>query len=323
MRKPLIGLFCLLMVLMSLSACSSEISDKQLEKDILSMYELIQMDKINDLTILEKTSDTSAKTYKVSVTLESIDNVTTADITLNYVKTSGKWTMDSHTVKRIKVTPKNDPVLNDVMKKAITLPDNEQYKIHIKEMAYYSKSDYTILRVTRDFENAKAVVVVEESFHDDYWSGVATYTLDASYDFNLGWQFTLKDWTYSESMDWTGTYDITWDTILESYPQTIINPFYLINDTMVVTVTGNAAYERKMDGSYVDKYTVMAKTVFKGKSYECKVDFDMQTISISLLFDPHNQNTWMGLEYRTDLTGGRFFSANAGSILDESVTRRP
>lgn len=317
MRKILISLFTFAIVLTSLSACSSGITNKRLETDIKSLAVFYLVDKVNDLTILEKTGDSSATSYKISASLDCAESTATADITLDYVKNNGKWVLKNNAVTITKVTPKHDPVVNGAMKNAFI---DDRFKMHIYEMSYYSKADYTIISVKRDFANAKATVVVEESYHDNYWSGKATYTLDAVYDFSNGWKFTLKDWVYTESMNWAGTFDLTWDTVL-GIPESG-RAFFMYNDTMVVTITGTASYDRKKDGTYTDNNTLVAKTVFKGKSYETKIVLDRITNQINLDFDPVDQESWFTLFYQTDQTGTRSFTAEAGYIK-ASVTRQP
>lgn len=96
LRKIIINYIGLLLFVVLLSACSSGISNKCLEEDILTLPCVYIINEVIDVVIIEKTENSTHIDYKLNTTLNAYECTITADITLHY--TLFGWCIDEVTL---------------------------------------------------------------------------------------------------------------------------------------------------------------------------------------------------------------------------------
>ena len=272
MRKLLIGLFSSLLLLTSLSACSSNaITNKRLEADILSLEDLSLITKVDNLSIIEKTQDASKSDYKISASLNAANFTATADISLNYTKTNDQWNLSSSTVEIIRVVPKNDPTLVAAVSQVVSSISN---KILDSTFIGANSKRFKLDSMNSDKENGKATMVISESYDDGVFSMDATYTVEAKYDMKLGWSYEIKDWISHETTHWSGTYDIKF---LEDpdFPGGALNHFYTIGvDASNIRITGDATVIQQFNKTEIFSSSVNVSFMYNGIMLSAAGEFD-------------------------------------------------
>jgi hypothetical protein len=94
--RKIINYIGLLLFVVLLSACSSGISNKCFEEDILTLPSIYKINEFIDVVIIEETQNSTHIDYKLSTTLNAYECTITADITLHY--TLFGWCIDEVTL---------------------------------------------------------------------------------------------------------------------------------------------------------------------------------------------------------------------------------
>lgn len=328
MRKSLLVLLMTGLTLIVLGGCSVNISNEQLEKDILSLASLDQISKVSNITIIDKTSDNDSLTYTLSTSLESINFTATANIKLVYVKTKGKWGVLNYNVDFINVSPKAKFNLDSKMEKAI-------HNVSTGFFEYVegkSKSSLSLVSTTLSSSAlfGTGTVVIEENYEDEFLTMDAQYTLKATYMTASGWTYELVDWIYHDSMKWTGTYDIHWTKEVPGFPEEGLNTFYKLGtDLISLQLSGECRITRQMGQSDNDiqENTLQISFAYEGIHLSGQPTFARMTNRL-FFQDPINQDTLLVLVYNPfhvivegyDPTN--YFYGSSPS-LESVMTRRP
>jgi len=295
MKKVLIRFILMMVMLGSLSACSSGISNAQLQKDILALPEFSLAIKVRDLAIIEKLQSNETNEYKLSVSLHSFNYDLSADVTLNYTKSDGKWVVSNHTVDIIKVQPLNEPVLTDLLNKELRHFSGgivNNYEIGITD------SNYSVTSSTTDLQNGKATLHVSENFSNDFYSVEAQFSISAIYLIDAGWTYEVTDWTYHDVMKWSGTYSVVWNNEEPGYPSGDTNTFFNPGDKITdIKITGEASMTKAMNKETVISNTLESSFTFKEIEYRITPRIGkLNTLTISI--EPTSDtNSQMNLTY--------------------------
>jgi len=251
------------MFALSLSACSSGISNAQLEKDVLSLPETItEISKVIDMTIIEKTQSNSSMIYKLSANLKAYDYELSTDIILTYTKTNGKWAVSSYKYDIIQVRPTSDPSLAGAVGLALTGVNNEEDFGHTLIPAY------TLVSISEISQDATATMIISSSFDDGLYSGNTLYTVEASFIVKTGWTYKVTDFVYHETMKWAGNYEIEWTQDVPGYPAGGLNTFYKVGTKVTdIVITGECSQMRKMDKTEEFTNTLKITMTYNGTEY--------------------------------------------------------
>jgi len=265
MKKAIWILTIILMVATGLSGCGdSGLSNKQLKEDILNLNELALVTDINELTVIEKVQDKINLVYKLDTTLESYNSFAKANINLNYTKTNGKWVLSGNTISIVSVSAKNDPSVTQAVK-SIIKPISERLLNH---WGNGYQAEYKLTSSTGSKESGMMTIVISEKYSDDYYTVGADYTLDAVYDFKTGWSYTLKDWVYTETMKWAGTYNVTWTQSDPGWPSGETSKNFGVGDKINgLKIVGTGSSILHMDETKEIQNDYVITFTYKDKDY--------------------------------------------------------
>lgn len=250
MKKNIHSLLILILGITLLSGCSTGISNEQLKRDIKALPSLAGIVQVNEISILEKKETQGQLDYKLSVLLSSYELTTTADITLTYTKTDGKYTLSHNTVDIVKATPNHSAQVNPYYYEAIrAISEHLFYKDNQSGNQNSSKSTLSLVsaHLTSDTLSGSGTVVIGESYSDDVFTANALYTIQATYNIVYGWTYELKDWEYHDTTKWSGVYDIHWTKEVPGYPANGLNSFYKLGQDLTgIQITGECSVTRRM-----------------------------------------------------------------------------
>ena len=250
------------------------------------------------MAIIDKSESSTSLEYKVSAKLESATYQSTIDITLDYSKVSGKWTLTDNQIKVINVVALLEPTVLEAVTLAIK-PVSDRLLYH-PGLIGAGQQTYTLISKTGTKESGLITMVIGEEFEDDVLSIDVKYTVVAVFDVKFGWICTLKDWTYTETMKWEGTYDITWTDNNPGYPSGELSKYFVVGDQIKnVLISGDAVYIKRMDYSEEFQNTLRIQFSFKGKTYDIHPDLNSSAQGIQFLFNPADQDSWIFFQYNT------------------------
>ena len=299
MKKLFLLISILILSVISLSGCSSStISTQRLEQDILDIKELALINNVKEMNIITKTESGTSLEYKLSTTLESYNYSAIADITLNYEKNAGDWDLSDHQVDIVSISAKNDPSINAAVSKVIANVSNGLLN-HPHLLGV--NQTYTLLSSTGSKESGLMSLVIGEVFEDDYMTIDVKYMVDAVYDFQTGWNFTLTDWVYTENMRWFGTYDLTWTRSEPQFSDLPTNLYFAVGDQIQdINISGELLRIIRMDKTEIYSNTLRVQYRFKGKDYDLiPIVDDSTTTSLTIVFDNNPNESFMTFKYYT------------------------
>lgn len=294
--KRLVWMVCIIFaVFVLLSGCGDfGISNKRLEEDILSLNDLALITKINEMTVIEKTQENSTLVYKLDATLDSYNYVAKVNIILNYTKTSGKWILSGNTIDIVSVGAKNNPSVSLVVSRVIK-PISEGLLNHWLN-GY--QPEYKLSSSTGSKESGVMTIIISEDYFDDTYSVGVNYTLDAVFDFKTGWNFTLKDWVYTETMKWAGTYDVTWTRSEPGFPSGETSKHFVEGDKIIgLKIEGTGSLSNHMDKTKEIQNDYVITFTFKDKDYRVLPSFDWSVTNLRFKLDIDQQGDWIDLAY--------------------------
>lgn len=260
---------------------NSQVSDKQLKEDILSLQEVVGNGaQVETLTIIEKTVESDTEVLKVNVIIDYHDYVMTLDLQMKYEKTGNKWLLKDHEVTILKVVPKTEPTMTEDLKGAI-MPTSYDLVPH----EWISEAPvYTIISKETDLEHATSTIIIEENVTVQTYSVRVTYTVLGTYDRHNGWQYELIDWQYLDTMDWNGIYDLEVTVETSQYPGPHSYSVYKTGDRIEgIEITGTKSSRKSMEDPNVRTFesTVRIRYTFDGQAYDVTPsDFGLPTYFI-------------------------------------------
>ena len=296
MRK-IVLIVSLLMIALSSNACqSSVISNQQLKDDILSIEDLALIRDVKEMTIIEKNETSTSLDYKLSTTLESSGFLATADITLEYVKNDSKWVLNNSLLKVININAKYDPAFTSVVKGGI----EEVSDILLDHHGLIGISQtYNLVSQSGSKESGFISMVITEAYRDDVLAIEIEYWVDATFDIQSGWNFTLKDWVKTETMKWEGTYDLNWIEATPGYPSGELSKYYVVDEMINdIVITGDAVYITRMDKTEEIQNSLRIKYQYKGKEIDVQPIFDALAYVIHFTVNPDDiDNSTLYFQY--------------------------
>lgn len=294
--KKMVWIVSLIIILATgLSGCGdSGLSNKRLKEDILNLNELALVKKINDLKVIEKIHEDDKLVYKLDLTLDSYNSFAKANIILNYTKTSGKWVLSGNTINIISASAKSDPSVTQAAK-SIIKPISESLLNH---WGNGYQAEYKLSSSTGNKESGVMTLVISEKYSDDTYTVGVDYTLDAVFDFKTGWNFTLKDWVYNETMKWAGTYNVTWTQSEPGYPSGQTSMYFVEGDKIIgLKIEGTGSLKLHMDKTEEIQNDYVITFTFKDKYYRVLPTFGWSIIMLRFKLDSDPHSDWLDLTY--------------------------
>lgn len=247
MKKIVSSILILMIVVPMLGACSARISNKQIEKDIISLPCFYGTVSVKEMTVIEKNETNELMEYKLSVLLKSYDFTTTADIKLIYTKNKGEWLLSRSKVDIVKVSSNGTLSINPAYNDAIL---DRSHKLFNYQSDNKKRSTLALVSATFNLDtvSGSGTIIIGETYQDAVLTMDAQYTLKATYNVTNGWTYELVDWIYHDSTKWTGVYDIHWTAEDPGYPGGGLNSFYKLGqDATNIQLSGECRITRRMN----------------------------------------------------------------------------
>jgi hypothetical protein len=302
MRK-IVLIVSLMIIALSLNACqSSVISNDRLKEDILSIKELDLISSVKEMTIIEKNETSTSLDYKLSTTLESSGFSATADITLEYTKKDSKWVLKNSSLNIINISAKYEPAFTSVVKGAI---EKVSHGLINHPLLIGLSPTYNLVSQSGSKEEGFLSMVITEAFSDDILSIDIVYSVEASYNIQSGWNITLKDWMYTETMNWEGTYDLEWLVPIPGYPSGELSKYFVVGDTINdIKISGGAVVVKRMDQPEEIQNTLRLQYQYKGKEINVQPIFEDSSNIIHFTVNPDDiDNSTLYFQYNSHRKG--------------------
>ena len=311
MRKNLIVLMtCVLSIMLISCTSTATFKEETIKNDILSY--LKNFSDVQEVTTLNVKSQKSVKGETVVETAFDFSNkdaTFSAEMTLAYGKVDGKWKVVDHTFNLVSTNTTN--VDTDVV--AAFIAKNPSFYF-VSDVESYFLPEYLNLDSTAKNSSTSTTMVYKYSIKKFNWTFNETYTVEANFSYPNVWQYTIKDWSYVDSSEWAGTWQIKFYNTDGTLAETINN----------IVITGVASISDDMSDNRIEKDTLLAKFTRKGKNYSIPARLHNGSNGIELILD----GNWllMGIHYTIDSTSGdaigfEYYTADALHVKGGILTK--
>lgn len=312
-KKIFRTLFVFLLSLSLVSCTQTEIGNAVIKQDIVA--------HLNTFASVADISNLNVKAQRASGDFIDVDTAFdfsdatgnhSAEMTLTYGKTSGKWEIKNHLFIRANI--KTDELVYDYAKMETYIKDNPSIYYAMDYESHFIPENLHFKTATKVSENT-ARVVYDYSATALNWTFNETYTLIAKYTWPNDWTFTTEDWSFNYSTDWAGTWKIEFHKPDGTLAETINN----------IVITGEASYSENKTGTYEEKNTLLVDFTRKGKHYRIPATYRNGGTDIVLELGGDEwiiMGFWGVVDANTGaLTGYTYYTAN-GSYESGGVLTR-
>jgi hypothetical protein len=243
-----------LLGLMLVSCTTTSIKDETLKADILSYLEdYSDVKEVSSLTVKSQKSVDGEQVVETSFDFSNTDADFSAEMTLTYDKVGDEWEVVNHAFNLLSTNTIHDidtnstSIINFITRNQLTF--FYERSLNILQPEYLSLDS-----ATKNSPNS-TTLVYKYSINKLNWSYNEILTIQADYSYPTGWHYTLKEWVYTETSDWAGTWQIN-----------LFNPNGTIAQTINdLVITGNLSVSRDSGGELVEENTLWAKFTYEGQ----------------------------------------------------------
>lgn len=235
---------------------------------------------------------------KATIEFDAGDATITGVVTTWFKMVARQWVIETTKFTATNVIAKNEPLLNNVM-----ADYDGAHSIYMKfELAYFPKNT-SIVSKQLDLDHGKATYTIIKTAGVGPWNAELTYIVDAEYVFPNGWQYKLSTNTqYVETMDWSGTWNIT----LVNRDASGVQVKAKINNMMI---TGNIS-QKMVAGNPTFVSSLKATFLLNGKTYIIPGIADpnerviMSSVRRIIFRFGTSDNDQIGMEYQFGIRAG-------------------
>jgi len=262
-RRGIIALMTGLLSLMLISCTSSEtIKEDTLKADILEyLNNYSDVKWVSPIGVKSIESSKDKKVFETYFDFSNTDASFSAEMTLTYEKVDGKLEIANHAFNLISTNTINDIVATTpaltafIAKNQLTFFENRSVSTIYPEYL-------TLESATKNSPNS-TTLVYNYSINRLNWSFIETITIQADFKYPDGWHYTMKDWSYSETSNWDGTWQIKFFNPDGTLAQTIYD----------LVITGKLSITKDSSSKFVEENTLWAKFTYEGESISTNVHF--------------------------------------------------
>lgn len=311
MSRMLFKIIISLLFCFSLVSCTpNKIANDVIKQDILSY--LNTFGTVSDGVLEVKAQRLSNNFIDVDTSFVFADSYGThsAEMTLTYGKTNGKWQIKNHQFIRADI--KTNVLIYDFAKMETYIKENPSLYYAMDYESHFIPENLHFRTATKVSDNS-ARVVYDYSATALNWTFNETYTIIANYVWPNDWTFTTEDWSYNYSSAWAGTWKI------EFY-----NPNGMLAETINnIIITGEVSYSENKAGAHEEKNTLLVDFTRKGKHYSIPATYRHGGTNILLELGGNEwiiMGMWGVIDANTGaLTGYTYYTANgsyeSGNVL--------
>ena len=220
-------------VIIAVFGCQKSDDSEQILSDLLSHKTINHLRfESKAITVKSRTETDQSLLVEYDVTLSTVAVTIVGVSTLNYAKDKGKL-----------ILQQNDLVINEII--PLKAVDAEMIKDSLafqRGTGIYSRLHKVFIpgeiksEITKISETQYEAVMTET-----YQDGIYQYEIEqlfsASFDIVRGWEVVRKGYTFSETMDWSGVYDIDFDIAKED-PDKYKSDEYSADEVIRITIDG-------------------------------------------------------------------------------------
>jgi hypothetical protein len=244
------GLLGLLLV----SCTTTSIKDETLKADILAYLEdYSDVKEVSSLTVKSQKTVDGEIVVETSFDFSNTEADFSAEMTLTYDKVGDEWEVVNHAFNLLStntihdIDSNNTSIINFITRYQLTF--FYERSLNILQPEYLSLDS-----ATKNSPNS-TTLVYKYSINKLNWSYNETLTIQADYSYPTGWHYTLKEWVYTETSEWAGTWQIN-----------LFNPDGTIAQTINdLVITGNLSASKDSSGDLVEENTLWAKFTYEGE----------------------------------------------------------
>ena len=310
-RKCLIVVIGFMLSLM-LFACTTikKFEDETIKSDIISY--LKKYSEVQEVTALDVKSQKSVNGKTIVETAFDFSNKDasfSSEMTLTYDKVDGKWIVINHALNLVSTNTVN--VDTDAVEEFIA-NNPSLYFVDSGESVFLP--EYLSLDSTIKNSSTSTTLIYKYSIQKLNWTFNEIYTVEANFSYPNVWQYKIKDWSYVDSSEWAGTWQIKFYNTDGTLAETINN----------IVITGEALISNDKSDNPVETNTLLAKFTRKGKNYNIPASLHNGSNGIELIVD----GNWllMGIHYKFDnisgdVIGFEYYAAENRHTVGGTLTR--
>lgn len=287
--KLLIKTLCLILTL-SLYGCIedqsvSTIGIETIKEDVVSniktqyeFYELVETKLISEklrnnlITVIVFCQYTTESAYISST------------ITIKYVKNAEKWVVQDFQSKVSKIEITRSAEIDAA--RSIVIHNTGPYFVEFNKYLY-DPSKLALLS-TLNINDVETIFTYEYNDNQGPWSIKQTYIVTAKYSVFIGWDYSLTNWTYTETTSWKGNWKIDW------YDESN----KLVENIDRIVVTGSLSVSDNMDGNRKVDNTLMASFTLYGKAYFVKPVIEEKFNQTNIIKIRTTDSDWFWMGYQ-------------------------
>lgn len=179
-----------------------------------------------------------------NMTYDNGDALINGDVIINYEWASKRWEAVNTQFEVKKVSAKTEPTEDIVLNAAGSIESlNTQFELNLLA------ADTVIQSKTLNLEEGMASYTIVKTLKAGNWTGVVTTVLSAKYEYSDGWQFTIDNWSYTETTRWNGTWVVQWG---QYHNETQYTPY----ESMNLEITGDMVITKNSTNEQNEKRSV-------------------------------------------------------------------
>lgn len=220
--------------MIALSACldagkpSSQVTNDQIKQDATAIpFIKANFKEVTVLSVISRPVQGKQCLVVANLTYDNGAALISGGLIINYEWSKQAWivvnSQFNYKAAKVKYEASDQAILA-----AVQLPD----KINTQFQFNTANPSQVIGSRSPDLTNGNATYIVNFYSVIEGWTGTFSSIVSAKYDYKTGWKFSVSDWTYSETMTWTGTWVIQWGTYGNETQ-------YAPNEKMTLNITGD------------------------------------------------------------------------------------
>lgn len=239
---------------------TAKVAIEQIQQDAVAMdFIKAKFENVVSLKVNTQPIQGNQALVVADMTYDNGDALVSGEVVINYEWNKKEWKAVNAQFSYKSVKVKNEAKEKDVLDAAVEIETiNTRYQANA-----YSQSAVLISKEL-DLDNGIANYFVSKKSSEDGWNAETTYKISAKYDYVKGWEFRIVDWSYWETMDWTGTWQIVWGNEANETQ-------YTPKEEMIVTITGEIGITNNMADVENEKRTINVSFKRDKSPYEIPV----------------------------------------------------
>ncbi|PKM69691.1 MAG: hypothetical protein CVU94_02650 [Firmicutes bacterium HGW-Firmicutes-19] len=242
MNKAIQLILVVLTLFFTLSGCTVNLKNEQLEEDILRNAVLIR-NSYTDKTFEEveriKVGDRLYVTFNIALQWDKANMEGTAK--LEYLLKDNKYSFIKSEVEVTKLIPVSEI---DLVEIGGLISERMRNGLMYETKKITGELPIEVINVT-NISDTQQKIEVTEKYNDEIWSYQANYQVLATFSIDKYWEYQLIDATVFEKVDWNGDYRIVFDNPENFSDYGERQNDYKINEVIDLSISGEYSLKQR------------------------------------------------------------------------------